>query len=159
MHYTVVTIKMCNTLFPLLFIICVMQGLIICVRARVRVCVLGWCVCVGVVCVCWGGVCVGVGGVEFRSLCVRFDPYQPPDCDRSLCRGACSHGHIYIYVGPCLHWPGPLLFHVIASLNTIFLSYPVHSALTLFAFLLKIRETIFNSHDNILNKHAYHPLF
>ena len=67
---------MCNALFPLLFIICVMQGLIICVRACVRacVCVLGWCVCVlgWCVCVCWGSVCVGVGGVEFRSLCVRL---------------------------------------------------------------------------------------
>ena len=65
---------MCNALFPLLFIICVMQGLIICVRACVRVCVCwgGVCVCWGGVCVCWGSVCVGVGGVEFRSLCVRL---------------------------------------------------------------------------------------
>ena len=50
-------------------------------------------------------------------------------------------------------WPSLIPSDCFHQTPTVFLSFPFHSALTLFAFLLKISDTdmIFSSTDNILD--------
>ena len=56
--------------------------------------------------------------------------------DRNLCRGACTSGLASYFL-----W--------VLSANPIFLSSPFHSTFILFAYLLKIRDIIFCSDNNI----------